>query len=83
MTCAWKGFLYFVQYENGVCNAACSSGGMILKAEGRLGHTVQIGGAIWAEQWDSKSVAIALSGCGEYIAQTLLAKNIAETLLSR
>ncbi|VBB25793.1 unnamed protein product [Acanthocheilonema viteae] len=71
-----------VSYENGGCNAACSSGGMILKTEGRLGHTIQIGGAIWADQRDSKSVAVALSGCGEYISQTLLAKTLAETLLS-
>ncbi|CAG9535249.1 unnamed protein product [Cercopithifilaria johnstoni] len=71
-----------VSYESGGCNAACSSGGMILKAEGRLGHTIQIGGAIWADQKDSKSVAVALSGCGEYIGQTLLAKTLAETLLS-
>uniref|UniRef100_A0A158Q7F5 Condensin complex subunit 1 n=1 Tax=Elaeophora elaphi TaxID=1147741 RepID=A0A158Q7F5_9BILA len=71
-----------VSYENGDCNAACSSGGMILKAEGRLGHTVQTGGAIWADQKDSKSIAIALSGCGEYISQTLLAKTLAETLFS-
>ncbi|VDO52919.1 unnamed protein product [Brugia timori] len=69
-------------YENGGCNAACSSGGIILKAEGRLGHTVQIGGAIWADQRDSRSIAVALSGCGEYIAQTLLAKTLAETLFS-
>lgn len=73
---------YFLQYENGDCNAACSSGGMILKAEGRLGHTVQIGGAVWADQKDSKSVAIALSGCGEYIGQTLLAKTLADALLN-
>ncbi|KAK6112629.1 non-SMC mitotic condensation complex subunit 1 family protein [Brugia pahangi] len=71
-----------VSYENGDCNAACSSGGIILKAEGRLGHTVQIGGAIWADQRDSRSIAVALSGCGEYIAQTLLAKTLAETLFS-
>ncbi|MCP9263101.1 Threonine aspartase 1 [Dirofilaria immitis] len=71
-----------VSYENGGCNAACSSGGIILKAEGRLGHTIQIGGAIWADERDSKSTAIALSGCGEYIAQTLLAKTLSESLLS-
>ncbi|VDK72874.1 unnamed protein product [Litomosoides sigmodontis] len=71
-----------VSYENGDCNAACSSGGMILKAEGRLGHTVQIGGAIWADRKNSKSVAISLSGCGEYIGQTLLAKTLADTLLN-
>ncbi|VDK71493.1 unnamed protein product [Onchocerca ochengi] len=71
-----------VSYENGCCNAACSSGGIILKAEGRLGHTVQVGGAIWADERDSKSIAIALSGCGEYIAQTLLAKTLSESLLN-
>lgn len=74
--------IYSLQYENGGCNAACSSGGIILKAEGRLGHTIQIGGAIWAEQKNSKSIAVALSGCGEYIGQTLLAKTLAETLFN-
>ncbi|VDN34008.1 unnamed protein product [Gongylonema pulchrum] len=52
-----------------------------MKTAGRLGHATQIGGAIWAEQRQQNSVAVALSGCGEYIAQTLLAKTIADSLL--
>lgn len=73
-----------VSYKSdGSCDAACSSGGIILKAEGRLGHTIQIGGAVWADQKDSKCVAVALSGCGEYVARTLLAKNLGEALLDQ
>uniref|UniRef100_A0A183EA28 FAD-dependent oxidoreductase n=1 Tax=Gongylonema pulchrum TaxID=637853 RepID=A0A183EA28_9BILA len=55
----------------------------LLKTAGRLGHATQIGGAIWAEQRQQNSVAVALSGCGEYIAQTLLAKTIADSLLKQ
>ncbi|KHN76103.1 Threonine aspartase 1 [Toxocara canis] len=48
---------------DGECNAGCSSGGIMLKRSGRLGHTSQVGGAIWAEQRASRSVAVSLSGC--------------------
>ncbi|VDM41653.1 unnamed protein product [Toxocara canis] len=66
---------------DGECNAGCSSGGIMLKRSGRLGHTSQVGGAIWAEQRASRSVAVSLSGCGEFIAKTCLAQKIAQSLL--
>lgn len=53
-----------------------------MKLPGRLGHTTQIGGAIWAEERGSRSVAVALSGCGEYIAKTSLARLLAESLFT-
>ncbi|VDN02322.1 unnamed protein product [Thelazia callipaeda] len=71
-----------VSYDNGECSAACSSGGIILKHEGRLGHVLQYGGAVCADKRNARSVAVTLSGCGEYIARTLLARNIAECLLN-
>uniref|UniRef100_F1L0L6 Threonine aspartase 1 n=1 Tax=Ascaris suum TaxID=6253 RepID=F1L0L6_ASCSU len=66
---------------NGDCSAACSSGGIMLKRSGRLGHATQVGGALWAEQRGSRSVAVSLSGCGEFIAKTCLAQKIAQGLL--
>ncbi|MFH4977853.1 hypothetical protein AB6A40_004562 [Gnathostoma spinigerum] len=66
---------------DGKTQAGCSSGGLLLKKSGRLGHCVQYGGAVWAEQIGSKSVAVTLSGCGEYIARTQLAKCLGRTAL--
>ncbi|KAI1716364.1 non-SMC mitotic condensation complex subunit 1 domain-containing protein [Ditylenchus destructor] len=57
---------------------ACStSGGLILKAEGRVGHSVQFGSAIWAEQRGNKAISVSLSGCGEALTRTSLAENLA------
>uniref|UniRef100_A0A0N5AEA3 Asparaginase n=1 Tax=Syphacia muris TaxID=451379 RepID=A0A0N5AEA3_9BILA len=63
------------------CTAACSSGGFLIKSSGRLGLCTQLGGGVWAERRGEKSVAVTLSGCGEYISKTLLAYKIASALL--
>lgn len=68
--------------SNGICKAGCSSGGVMLKMNGRLGHCVHIGAAIWSEQRNDRSVAVSLSGCGELIAKTSLAQRIASALLA-
>lgn len=42
-----------------------------------MGHTAQFGSALWAEKRGNKSIAIALSGCGEALTRTHLAENLA------
>ncbi|KAI1724403.1 non-SMC mitotic condensation complex subunit 1 domain-containing protein [Ditylenchus destructor] len=63
--------------SDGSCEACSTSGGLILKAEGRVGHSVQFGSAVWAEQRSNKTVSISLSGCGEALTRTSLAENLA------
>nr|CAD2153720.1 unnamed protein product [Meloidogyne enterolobii] len=68
--------------ENGYCEAGVSSGGILLKKEGRLGHSTQFGAAIWAEKREKASIAISLSGCGETLIRTHMAEIIAEFFFS-
>uniref|UniRef100_A0A914LJC6 Uncharacterized protein n=1 Tax=Meloidogyne incognita TaxID=6306 RepID=A0A914LJC6_MELIC len=68
--------------ENGYCEAGVSSGGILLKKEGRLGHSTQFGAAIWAEKREKASIAISLSGCGETLIRTHMAEIIAKFFFS-
>uniref|UniRef100_A0A914LHF2 Asparaginase n=1 Tax=Meloidogyne incognita TaxID=6306 RepID=A0A914LHF2_MELIC len=68
--------------ENGYCEAGVSSGGILLKKEGRLGHSTHFGAAIWAEKREKASIAISLSGCGETLIRTRMAEIIAEFFFS-
>lgn len=52
--------------------SAVSSGGLILKYKGRVGHCAVPGAGCWAQD----SVAVTTTGVGEYITQALLAKNV-------
>lgn len=54
-----------------------------MKIPGRLGHSTHVGGAIWAEQREHLSIAVALSGSGEMIARNILAYKIASSLFKR
>jgi len=67
--------------ENGDAEAGVSSGGLLLKIPGRLGHCTGFGAGVWAERRSSRSVAISTSGCGEYLVRTGLAMNMAQSLL--
>ncbi|CAK5088405.1 unnamed protein product [Meloidogyne enterolobii] len=69
--------------ENGYYEAGVSSGGILLKKEGRLGHSTQFGAAIWAEKREKASIAISLSGCGETLIRTHMAEIIAEFFFSK
>uniref|UniRef100_A0A915MHK0 Asparaginase n=1 Tax=Meloidogyne javanica TaxID=6303 RepID=A0A915MHK0_MELJA len=64
-------FIDSFEQENGYCEAGVSSGGILLKKEGRLGHSTQFRAAIWAEKRENVSIAISLSGCGETLIRTL------------
>jgi len=71
------------EQENGYCEAGVSSGGILLKKEGRLGHSTQFGAAIWAEKREKASIAISLSGCGETLIRTHMAEIIAKFFFSK
>ena len=66
------------------CNmsSAISSGGILLKQDGRIGHSSHYGCGCWSFKY-TKHVAIAscTTGCGELLIKTNLAKEAAEYLL--
>ncbi|KAJ6218291.1 hypothetical protein RDWZM_009448 [Blomia tropicalis] len=64
--------------NQGVVSSGVSSGGLILKQEGRVGQASIFGAGCWAE----KNVSISTSGIGEYIVRTSLAKQFASDLLN-
>ncbi|CAD5228923.1 unnamed protein product [Bursaphelenchus okinawaensis] len=70
--------------ETGECEASISSGGILLKKRGRLGHSTVFGAGIWAEQRKDidMSVCMTLSGCGECIMKTHMAEKIANDLFN-
>ncbi|KAH7719841.1 Asparaginase family protein [Aphelenchoides avenae] len=68
--------------NDGTALSCVSSGGILMKHDGRVGHSAQFGCAIWSTQVGDQSVSVSTSGCGEAIVRTHLAKTIAEDLLS-
>jgi isoaspartyl peptidase/L-asparaginase-like protein (Ntn-hydrolase superfamily) len=79
---------------NGHLASAISSGGILLKLPGRVGHASFFGCGCWVDEPDydlliddqeedeSNSIAICTTGCGEYIIKTLFAKECAEHILA-
>ena len=51
---------------------------MVLKRDGRLGHSTFFGSAVWAEQRETKSIAISTSGCGEALTRVRFAQSLAD-----
>lgn len=64
--------------DQGYVAAGVSSGGIILKSEGRVGQAAIIGAGCWAEQ----DIAVTTTGIGEYIVRTSLARQCAQELSS-
>ncbi|CAF0965427.1 unnamed protein product [Adineta steineri] len=64
--------------RNGNVAAAASSGGILLKHSGRVGHSAMFGCGCWAERNDACSVAIASSGTGEFLMKSLFSKSICD-----
>ncbi|KAL0068822.1 hypothetical protein AAF712_004152 [Marasmius tenuissimus] len=56
--------------------AGVSSGGILLKYPGRLGEASVFGAGCWAESSQERSVACSVSGAGEYITRTALARMV-------
>jgi len=62
---------------DGLAESCSSSGGIIFKKEGRIGHSPQFGSAIWSERQDDISISVSISGCGEALARIHMAEILA------
>ncbi|KAI1295674.1 Threonine aspartase 1 [Halotydeus destructor] len=60
----------------GDTSSGISSGGIALKAPGRVGQAAMYGAGCWSE----KNVTVTTSGVGEFITRTLLAKEISTAI---
>ncbi|XP_054271788.1 threonine aspartase 1 isoform X2 [Macrosteles quadrilineatus] len=58
--------------------AACSSGGVLLKREGRIGQAGIQGAGCWAQG----DVGVVTTGCGEHLISTCLAREVARNIKS-
>ena len=61
----------------GCVAAGVSSGGILLKCPGRIGHASMYGCGCWAQD----NVAVSSSGMGEYLVKTFFAKECANSLI--
>jgi isoaspartyl peptidase/L-asparaginase-like protein (Ntn-hydrolase superfamily) len=75
-----------VMDRNGNMASAVSSGGILLKHPGRVGHASMFGCGCWVDEniqfvedggYENHSIAICTTGCGEFILKTLLARECA------
>ncbi|KAH9048296.1 nucleophile aminohydrolase [Lactarius hengduanensis] len=70
-----------VQGDAGDVAAGVSSGGLLLKPSGRVGEAAVFGAGCWAERLsDGRSIACSVSGQGELIVQSSMAKTLAEKI---
>ncbi|CAF0713399.1 unnamed protein product [Brachionus calyciflorus] len=73
--------------KNGNFASAASSGGILLKHPGRVGHASMFGCGCWVDQdiesnqKENNSIGICTTGCGEYIIKTLFAKECSQHIL--
>ncbi len=73
--------------SNGNLSSAISSGGILLKHPGRIGHASMYGCGCWVDEHvneidNSKhSIAICTTGCGEQIIKILFAKECADYMI--
>lgn len=69
--------------------SAVSSGGILLKLPGRVGHASFFGCGCWVDERESNavteesnSIAACTTGCGEYIIKTLFAKQCVDHIFA-
>jgi taspase, threonine aspartase, 1 len=67
--------------DEGNIAAGCSSGGIILKLQGRVGHAAVFGSGVWAQKSGNQSTGCVTTGNGEYLIKTLLAREICTNLV--
>nr|XP_027197073.1 threonine aspartase 1-like isoform X2 [Dermatophagoides pteronyssinus] len=65
--------------DNNCLASGVSSGGLILKKEGRIGQASIIGSGCWSES----NAAVTTSGIGEYLIRTSLARKTIENLIEK
>ncbi|WKY11476.1 hypothetical protein Q1695_003217 [Nippostrongylus brasiliensis] len=63
--------------------ACTSSGGLMLKHPGRLGHCTAFGSGVWADRKEDRSIAVTVSGCGEAITRANFCRSLADRILQR
>lgn len=78
---ASSGMLYYISCKTNLKHFIIE-GGILLKRPGRVGQGALYGSGVWADSFDADdpAVAVCTTGCGEYLMQTLLAKEIANDL---
>ncbi|XP_001947449.1 threonine aspartase 1 isoform X1 [Acyrthosiphon pisum] len=63
--------------------ASSSSGGILLKQDGRVGQAALLGSGCWAQNMsDDVAMAVTTSGCGEHLIKTNLAREMSKQLLN-
>lgn len=62
--------------NDGNVASGCSSGGIVLKLEGRVGQAACYGAGCWSQKINNQSTAVCTTGNGEYLMKTLLAREI-------
>ncbi|XP_060876027.1 threonine aspartase 1 isoform X2 [Metopolophium dirhodum] len=63
--------------------ASSSSGGILLKQDGRVGQAALLGSGCWAQNMsDDVAMAVTTSGCGEHLIKTNLAREMSRQLLN-
>lgn len=63
--------------------AGVSSGGIWMKTPGRVGEAALYGAGCWAQDDDSRGVAVSVSGAGEYIMKNLVGRGVASHVLTQ
>jgi len=63
--------------NNGLCAAAASSGGILLKYEGRIGQVANFGTGCYAKNGKT-NLAVVSSGCGEHLVLTDVVRKFAD-----
>ncbi|XP_022183724.1 threonine aspartase 1 [Myzus persicae] len=63
--------------------ASSSSGGILLKQDGRVGQAALLGSGCWAQNMpDDVAIAVTTSGCGEHLIKTNLAREMSRQLVN-
>ncbi|CAI4225445.1 unnamed protein product [Auanema sp. JU1783] len=72
-----------VSINNSTAEACSSSGGILLKHPGRLGHTASYGSAVWCEKAENFLLSVAVSGCGEALVRTNFCRSVSSEIKKR
>lgn len=68
--------------SDGSAEACTSSGGILLKQSGRLGHCTVFGSGMWTEVRSDATISMSVSGCGEAIVRADFCRALSRRILS-